>query len=157
METRFQAEHKPPRCPQAEHFLDTWNTGRPAISSYSLDRDQTSCPPWSSQGATDFLDFLCPQLKRAGNAAIEAPIGLKEGELTEYLQNDLRVDARQPRGSKQRSQQSLVLLKWWDEVSQYGQNGAKTLKEFSEQLIKGEVHIVKGKQLGKILGLGHLN
>jgi hypothetical protein len=42
-------------------------------------------------------------------------------------------------------------------VRQYGQNGAKTLKEFSEQLIKGEVHIVKGKQLGKILGLGHLS
>lgn len=30
-------------------------------------------------------------------------------------------------------------------VKQYGKNGAKTLKEFSDQLIKGEVHIVKGK------------
>lgn len=39
---------------------------------------------------------------RAGNAAVEAPIGLKERELTEYLQSDLRVDVRRPRRNKQR-------------------------------------------------------
>lgn len=56
------------------------------------------------------------------SSLVLAPIGLKEVELTEYLQKDLGVD-----------------------VNQYGRSGAKTLKEFSEQLIKGEVHIVKGK------------
>ena len=37
------------------------------------------------------------------------------------------------------------------EVSQYGKSGAKTLKEFSEELIKGDVHIVKDKCFGSIL------
>lgn len=55
------------------------------------------------------------------SSLVLAPIGLKEDELKHYL-IDLKID-----------------------VSQYGQNGAKTLKEFSEELIKGDVRIVKDK------------
>jgi len=89
----------------------------------------------TERGCTRKLRWITEQEAEASNLKLQpgsgsnlmsslvfAPIGLKEGELTEYLQSDLRVDVRQ-----------------------YGQNGAKTLKEFSEQLIKGEVHIVKGK------------
>lgn len=82
--------------------------------------------------------------------AWEAPIGLKEDELKHYL-IDLKIDAGKPRSRAndgetfQPDKKVRALEKV--EVSQYGQNGAKTLKEFSEELIKGDVRIVKDKQL----------
>ncbi|CAE7233898.1 IPL1, partial [Symbiodinium pilosum] len=51
------------------------------------------------------------------SSLVQAPIGLKEEELTSYL-CELGVD-----------------------VSQYGREGAKTLKTLSDELIKGEVQV----------------
>lgn len=121
------------------------------------------------------------------SSLVLAPIGLKEVELSEYLQKDLGVDVWNPRQMTRADipwQLELkndgkthipIRLDFWkimkkdgflismilhvsciyaskmrffvepSEVNQYGRSGAKTLKEFSEQLIKGEVHIVKGK------------
>ncbi|CAJ1365810.1 unnamed protein product [Effrenium voratum] len=55
------------------------------------------------------------------SSLVLAPIGLKEPELRQYLEK-LQVD-----------------------VSAYGRDGAKSLKEFSEELIKGEVRLGKGE------------
>lgn len=51
------------------------------------------------------------------SSLVQAPIGLKEEELTAYL-TELKVD-----------------------VSQYGRQGAKTLKQLSDELVKGEVQV----------------